>query len=242
MIPDTTAIAFEATPRSTGATSMSASTERSRTAPSWSQQGQDRDRDRSQQGQLSGTARSPRTRVERPGAFGRPAVARPNAACGGGMGGTLAACSPTSARSLVASCPHSIPPLAYALAIDLGTGGPKVALVAADGHIAAHGFATVDLLLGEGGAAEQRPAECGRDLPLGPPGDGRRRRRTRERRRCRLHRPVVGDRGGRADGAAGLRRADLARLSWRVRMCAPCSAAPSRRWATTSPSWPAGCG
>jgi len=27
------------------------------------------------------------------------------------MGGTLAACSPTSARSLVASCPHSIPPL-----------------------------------------------------------------------------------------------------------------------------------
>jgi xylulokinase len=51
------------------------------------------------------------------------------------------------------------PATAYALAIDLGTGGPKVALVAADGHIAAHGFATVDLLLGEGGAAEQRPAE-----------------------------------------------------------------------------------
>jgi len=45
----------------------------------------------------------------------------------------------------------------YALAVDLGTGGPKVALVSVDGSIADHESGTTRLLLGPGGAAEQDP-------------------------------------------------------------------------------------
>ncbi|MGP0032308.1 MAG: xylulokinase [Acidimicrobiales bacterium] len=45
----------------------------------------------------------------------------------------------------------------YVLAVDLGTGGPKVALISAAGRIAAHAFVPVGLQLGEDGAAEQVP-------------------------------------------------------------------------------------
>jgi xylulokinase len=47
--------------------------------------------------------------------------------------------------------------LEYALAVDLGTGGPKVALVGVDGSIADRDIGTTQLLLGPGGAAEQDP-------------------------------------------------------------------------------------
>jgi xylulokinase len=45
----------------------------------------------------------------------------------------------------------------YVLAVDLGTGGPKVALVAATGRIAASAFEPVPLHLLPGGGAEQDP-------------------------------------------------------------------------------------
>jgi xylulokinase len=45
----------------------------------------------------------------------------------------------------------------YVLAVDLGTGGPKVAVVSATGRIAAHAFERVPLALGDDGGAEQEP-------------------------------------------------------------------------------------
>ncbi len=47
----------------------------------------------------------------------------------------------------------------FVLAVDLGTGGPKVAVVAASGRIVAHATEPVALRLLEGGGAEQDPAE-----------------------------------------------------------------------------------
>ena len=47
----------------------------------------------------------------------------------------------------------------YVLAVDLGTGGPKVAVVSTTGRIVAHGFAPVPLHLLDGGGAEQDPAD-----------------------------------------------------------------------------------
>jgi xylulokinase len=47
----------------------------------------------------------------------------------------------------------------YVLAVDLGTGGPKVAVVSTAGRIVAHGFAPVPLHLLDGGGAEQDPAD-----------------------------------------------------------------------------------
>src|SRR5579883_652992 len=46
---------------------------------------------------------------------------------------------------------------AYILAIDLGTSGPKVAVVAPDGTIVASEFEETPLLLLPNGGAEQRP-------------------------------------------------------------------------------------
>jgi xylulokinase len=45
----------------------------------------------------------------------------------------------------------------YVLAVDLGTGGPKAAVLAATGHIVAHSFQRVALDLTEDGGAEQSP-------------------------------------------------------------------------------------
>jgi xylulokinase len=47
----------------------------------------------------------------------------------------------------------------YVLAVDLGTGGPKVALVSARGRIAAHAHRPVATRLLPGGGAEQEPAQ-----------------------------------------------------------------------------------
>ncbi len=45
----------------------------------------------------------------------------------------------------------------FVLAVDLGTGGPKVALLSASGRIAAHTFAPVGVTLTDDGGAEQSP-------------------------------------------------------------------------------------
>lgn len=48
---------------------------------------------------------------------------------------------------------------AFVLAVDLGTGGPKVAVVSAGGRVVAHGFERTGLSLIAGGGAEQDPKE-----------------------------------------------------------------------------------
>jgi xylulokinase len=52
----------------------------------------------------------------------------------------------------------------HVLAIDLGTGGPKAALVTLDGHITAHASESTTLVLLPGGGAEQDPAEWWRAI------------------------------------------------------------------------------
>jgi xylulokinase len=47
----------------------------------------------------------------------------------------------------------------YVLAVDLGTGGPKVAVVSTSGRIVAHASEAVPLYLLDGGGAEQDPDE-----------------------------------------------------------------------------------
>ena len=51
------------------------------------------------------------------------------------------------------------PEATYVLAVDLGTGGPKVAVVSAAGRIVAHAFRPVGITLTEDGGAEQSPEE-----------------------------------------------------------------------------------
>jgi xylulokinase len=53
---------------------------------------------------------------------------------------------------------------AYVLAVDLGTGGPKVAVISAAGRVAAHAFEPVGLALGQDGAAEQTPDDWWRAI------------------------------------------------------------------------------
>ena len=45
------------------------------------------------------------------------------------------------------------------LAVDLGTGGPKVAVISAAGRIVAHAFEKVPLALSADGGAEQMPQD-----------------------------------------------------------------------------------
>ncbi len=47
--------------------------------------------------------------------------------------------------------------LSYALAVDLGTGGPKVAIVSSRGEIVSHGFSSVEMIFKDGGGVEQSP-------------------------------------------------------------------------------------
>lgn len=54
---------------------------------------------------------------------------------------------------------NDAPGPAHVLAVDLGTGGPKVAIVSTDGDVVAHTYATNELILIEGGGAEQDPEE-----------------------------------------------------------------------------------
>jgi xylulokinase len=65
----------------------------------------------------------------------------------------LPATAPTALRTLVDAAPSDT----YVVAVDLGTGGPKVAVMDATGRIAAHAFEKVGIALGEDGSAEQRP-------------------------------------------------------------------------------------
>jgi xylulokinase len=55
--------------------------------------------------------------------------------------------------------PDASPERTFVLAVDLGTGGPKAAVISAEGHITAHAFETVPLALGADGAAEQTPQD-----------------------------------------------------------------------------------
>jgi xylulokinase len=54
----------------------------------------------------------------------------------------------------------------HILAVDLGTGGPKAALVSTDGEIVGHEVEVTELLLLPGGGAEQDPADWWRAISL----------------------------------------------------------------------------
>jgi xylulokinase len=66
---------------------------------------------------------------------------------------TLQAVAPTELREL----PEAGAEDTFVLAVDLGTGGPKVAVISATGRIVAHSFEKVGIALGEDGSAEQSP-------------------------------------------------------------------------------------
>src|ERR1700677_3693722 len=68
---------------------------------------------------------------------------------------TLRAVKPAPVRDVAGTSPDRT----YVLAVDLGTGGPKVAVIAATGRIAAHAFEKVPIALGADGAAEQMPQD-----------------------------------------------------------------------------------
>jgi xylulokinase len=68
---------------------------------------------------------------------------------------TLRPVTPTPLRDL----PDASPERTFVLAVDLGTGGPKAAVISAAGQIVAHAFETVPLALGADGAAEQMPED-----------------------------------------------------------------------------------
>src|SRR4051794_39163725 len=51
------------------------------------------------------------------------------------------------------------PALAHVLAVDLGTGGPKVALVSVEGDVIGHEYETNDLILLPDGGVEQDPEQ-----------------------------------------------------------------------------------
>ena len=54
---------------------------------------------------------------------------------------------------------RAVVPGPYVLAVDLGTGGPKVALISVDGTVVDHVYATNDLILVPGGGVEQDPEQ-----------------------------------------------------------------------------------
>jgi xylulokinase len=65
------------------------------------------------------------------------------------------AARPTALRTPPVSSPEDT----FVLAVDLGTGGPKVAVISGIGAIAAHAFEKVGISLGDDGRAEQTPQE-----------------------------------------------------------------------------------
>src|SRR5580698_10506211 len=67
----------------------------------------------------------------------------------------LRAVTPEPLRDLTDGKPDDT----YVLAVDLGTGGPKAAVISASGRIAAHAFEKVGITLGGDGSAEQTPQE-----------------------------------------------------------------------------------
>ncbi len=68
---------------------------------------------------------------------------------------TLRDVAPTPLRDLAGAGPGGT----YVLAVDLGTGGPKVAVISAEGRIAAHAFEKVPIALSADGGAEQMPQD-----------------------------------------------------------------------------------
>ncbi len=68
---------------------------------------------------------------------------------------TLRDVAPTPLRVL----PGASPDRTYVLAVDLGTGGPKVAVVSAQGRIVSHAFEKVPIALSADGGAEQTPQD-----------------------------------------------------------------------------------
>jgi xylulokinase len=68
---------------------------------------------------------------------------------------TLRPVTPTPLRDV----PSTSTDRTYVLAVDLGTGGPKVAVISAEGRIAAHAFEKVPIALGADGGAEQMPQD-----------------------------------------------------------------------------------
>src|SRR6516165_4226440 len=68
-------------------------------------------------------------------------------------GAGLRAASATELRPTATGSPDDT----YVLAVDLGTGGPKAAVLSAHGRIAAHAFVGVGMHLSEDGGAEQSP-------------------------------------------------------------------------------------
>ena len=64
---------------------------------------------------------------------------------------------PPAAAVRLRALPHRDREATFVLAVDLGTGGPKVAVVAATGRIVADAFEAVGVTLGDDGAAEQSP-------------------------------------------------------------------------------------
>ncbi len=106
------------------------------------------------------------------------------------------------------------PPGPLVLAIDLGTGGPKVALVGLDGSVRAHAVRTTDLLLTEDGGVEQDPAQWWSTIC-----DAAARGPGRQRRRCggaggQRHRPVDGHGAGRRARPPPGQRRDLDGQPW----------------------------
>jgi xylulokinase len=69
--------------------------------------------------------------------------------------GPLRAAPATEIRPVEPASPENT----YVLAVDLGTGGPKVALLAATGRVVAHAFQAVGIDLTGDGGAEQSPVE-----------------------------------------------------------------------------------
>ena len=65
----------------------------------------------------------------------------------------LRAMPATDIRPLQSTSPEDT----YVLAVDLGTGGPKVAVLSATGHVAAHAFESVGIDMSHDGGAEQSP-------------------------------------------------------------------------------------
>jgi xylulokinase len=68
---------------------------------------------------------------------------------------TLRDVAPTPLRVV----PDASPDGTFVLAVDLGTGGPKVAVISAQGRIVAHAFEKVPLVLSADGGAEQMPKD-----------------------------------------------------------------------------------